>query len=439
MPRMSMSLTLAAGLAAMAWSCSSVATVASTGSPAVAAQGPVTAPPAGFTALFNGRDLTGWLGATPRDPRQYDDMAPETEDTRRQAEQAALEANWRVVNGELVHNGAGPAAATVERYGDVELRLEYQVSPKPAATIVGPGSPAAPAAVVYLRGTPLTQWGAAMAKAARPAGQWNALRIVQLGERTTIHLNDRLIADHERMTNSWAPSLPIVRAGRIQLEGKSADVRWRRVFVRPIPGEEANRLLAAKNATGFTPLFNGKDLTGWVGAVESYQVIDGAIVCKPKQGGVLHTEKMYGDFVVRLEFKLPPGGNNGLAIRYPGKGDTAYVGMAELQVLDDTAAQYAKLDPRQYHGSVYGMAPAHRGYQRPVGEWNFQEVSVQGSRITVELNGTVIVAADVSTITQFAGKRAHPGKDRTEGFFGFAGHSDPVQFRNVAIRDIGDR
>src|SRR5690606_26528784 len=126
------------------------------------------APPAGFTPLFNGRDLSGWMGVTPRDPRQYDDMAPETEDTRRQAEQAAFEAHWRVVGGELVHDGSGAAAASAERYGDVELRLEYRILPKPAATITGPGSPGAPAAVVYLRGTPLTQWNAAMAKAARP-------------------------------------------------------------------------------------------------------------------------------------------------------------------------------------------------------------------------------------------------------------------------------
>jgi hypothetical protein len=110
--------------------------------------------------------------------------------------------------------------------------------------------------------------------------------------------------------------------------------------------------------------------------------------------------------------------------------------MTELQILDDTAAQYAKLDPRQYHGSIYGMVAAQRGYQRPVGAWNFQEVTVQGSRITVELNGTVIVDADVSTVTQYANNRAHPGKDRTEGYFGFAGHSDPVQFRGIAIKEL---
>ena len=125
---------------------------------------------------------------------------------------------------------------------------------------------------------------------------------------------------------------------------------------------------------------------------------NGTAVCKPHKGGTIYTKEEYSDFVARLEFKLPPGGNNGLAIRYPGQGDTAYVGMCELQVLDNDADMYAKLDARQYHGSAYGMAAAQRGYLRPTGEWNFQEVTVKGSKIKVELNGVVILDADLSTV-----------------------------------------
>jgi hypothetical protein len=186
------------------------------------------APPAGFTALFNGKDAAGWMGMPAGDPRQHEDQAPETEDTRRQADQVAFAQHWRVNNGELTHDGGGPLATSQLRYGDIELQLEYRVAPKPAATIVLPGTPPTPAALVYLRGTPLQQWTAAIAKAARPAGQWNALRVVQLGERTTIHVNDRLVADHERMINSWDPKLPLARTGRIQLQGQGAEVRWRR-------------------------------------------------------------------------------------------------------------------------------------------------------------------------------------------------------------------
>ena len=110
--------------------------------------------------------------------------------------------------------------------------------------------------------------------------------------------------------------------------------------------------------------------------------------------------------------------------------------MTELQVLDNTAQKYAKLDKRQYHGSAYGMVASHRGYQRPVGEWNYQEVTVKGSTIKVELNGSVILNADLATVKDFMGGRPHPGMNRTSGFFGFAGHGDPVQFRNVRIKQL---
>jgi hypothetical protein len=153
------------------------------------------------------------------------------------------------------------------------------------------------------------------------------------------------------------------------------------------------------------------------------------------KGGNIHTREEYSDFVARVEYRLPPGGNNGLAIRYPGKGQPSQVAMCEIQVLDDDAPKYSKLDPRQYNGSVYGMVPAHRGHLRPLGEWNFMEVTVRGPKIQVELNGTRIVDADVSTVTVFK-DGTHPGKDRTSGYFGFAGHNDPVAFRNIEVKRL---
>ena len=202
------------------------------------------------------------------------------------------------------------------------------------------------------------------------------------------------------------------------------------------PSEAAPPQAQAPAEAGFTSIFNGRDFDGWAGAVDGYQVVDGAIVCKPGQGGTLYTRKQYRNFVVRLEFKLPPAGNNGLAIRYPGSGDSAYVGMTELQVLDDGDPKYADLDPRQAHGSAYGMVAAKRGHLKPVGEWNEQEVTVRGSTIKVVLNGTVILDTDLATVTTFMADTPHPGKDRTEGHFGFAGHNDPVAFRHVRIREL---
>ena len=110
--------------------------------------------------------------------------------------------------------------------------------------------------------------------------------------------------------------------------------------------------------------------------------------------------------------------------------------MCELQVLDNTADKYQKLDPRQYHGSAYGKVAAKRGYLRKPGQWNFQQVTVQGSKIVVELNGTIILDADMADVSEVLGDKAHEGKDRTSGHFGFAGHVDPGSFRNVAIQKI---
>ena len=112
--------------------------------------------------------------------------------------------------------------------------------------------------------------------------------------------------------------------------------------------------------------------------------------------------------------------------------------MCEIQVLDDNyeKATGSKIDPRQAHGSAYGMFAAARGYQHPIGEWNFEEVTVKGSKIKVELNGTVILDADLNKVSEFMANSPHPGKDRTSGFFGFAGHNDPVEFRNVAIKPV---
>ena len=136
--------------------------------------------------------------------------------------------------------------------------------------------------------------------------------------------------------------VPLPKSDRIQLTGDES--RLRKHFIREIPTSEANEILRAKGSKGFDDVFNGKDLDGWAGPIDQYEVKDGAIVCKPKKGGTIYTKAEYADFVARVEFQLPPGGNNGLAIRYPGQGDTAYVGMCEIQVLDDTAKGYAKLD-----------------------------------------------------------------------------------------------
>jgi len=280
----------------------------------------------------------------------------------------------------------------------------------------------------------------------KPFGEWNKFRIIQIGARTTVYLNDKLVVDHATMENLWDRKSSLFARGPIQLQTHGGEIRWRNVYLREIPADEANKFLASRENKDFESIFDGKSLDGWAGAVDNYEVKEGSILCKPGKGGVLHTKKEYADYMARVEFKLPPGGNNGLAIRHPGKGNGAYDGMTELQVLDNEAAQYKKLDKRQYHGSAYGMVAAQRGlerrpgewssYLRPTGEWNFQEVTVKGSKIKVELNGTVILDCDLSTVKEYMANSAHPGKELTKGYFGFCGHSDPVQFRNLSIKEL---
>jgi hypothetical protein len=202
---------------------------------------------------------------------------------------------------------------------------------------------------------------------------------------------------------------------------------------------------------GFTPIFNGKDLSGWVygengkggenKAGVGYQVKDGVIFCTVKDGGNLYTEKEYADFVLRFEFKLSESANNGIGIRAPLTGDSAYVGM-EIQVLDNDGKQYKKPDgspairPAQYHGSVYDVFPAKPGFLKPVGEWNQEEISAKGPHITVTLNGTVITDADLSTVTDPAVLKKHPGLKNEKGHIGFLGHGAQVEFRNLRIKDL---
>jgi hypothetical protein len=408
----------------------------------------------GFTPLFDGKSLDGWWGATTEDPRGWMALAPEEFKKKHDASLDDIRQHWRVENGELVNDGSGLYLTTEKNYGDIELVVDYKTVPLADSGI-------------YLKGCPQVQiWDHTNAKefkngaekgsgglwnnspgtpgkdplvlADKPFGEWNHFRIRQLGSRTTVWFNDQLVVDNAVLENYFNRKLPIPAVGPIQLQTHGGEIRWRNLAVREIPHEESNKLLRGADPEGFETIFNGRDFDGWAGPLENCKVEDGAIVWQKAKGGTPYTKAEYTNFIARLEFKLPPGGNNGLAIRYPGYGDTAYVGMCELQVLDDNyeKATGEKIDPRQAHGSAYGMVAAARGCQRPIGEWNYEEVTVIGPTIKVELNGFLILDCDLSKVTDFMANHAHPGKDRTSGHFGLAGHNDPVMFRNLSIKRL---
>jgi hypothetical protein len=410
-------------------------------------------PPEGFQALFNGRDIQQWTGGLTRDPREIAAL-PDKERGEWEAEmQRGIHEHWRVEDGVLVSDGKDPYLATKEDYGDFELWVDWKIGPRGDSGI-------------YLRGVPQVQiWdpanpnvqkhGAGKGSGAlwnnkiherfppevadRPVGEWNRMHIRMVGPYVAVMLNDKKVVDNVIMENYYDPRIPVFARGPIYLQTHGAETRFRNVFAREIPVEESTRILAEIGGEDdqFEPLFNGKDLSGWAGARRDYETAAGAIQCTQGRRGNLLTEDSYENFILRFEFQLPPGGNNGLAIRAPlSNDDLAYLGM-ELQVLDDTSPQYDDLHDYQFHGSLYGLAPATRGYLRPVGEWNYQEVVADGNKITVRLNGFEILNVDLEEVRKkpLDGKD-HPGAFRSEGRIGFCGHHDPVAFRNIRIKRL---
>ena len=411
-------------------------------------------PPDGFTAIFNGKDLSGWWGATTEDPRKYLAMSADEFKKKHDASLADIHKHWTVENGELINDGEGLFLTTDKNYRDIELLIDYKTVPRADSGI-------------YLKGCPQVQiWDSTekekfnlgadkgsgglwnnspgapgkdpLVLADKPFGEWNHFRIIQIGARTSVWLNDKLVVDNAILENYFDRKQPIPPAGPIQLQTHGGEIRWRNIYLREIPADEANKLLRGKDPQGFHSIFNGRDFTGWAGPLENAEVRDGATVWRHGSGGTIYTKEEFSDFVARLEIKLPKGGNNGLAIRYPGHGDTAYEGMCEIQVLDDNYEKNTgeKIDPRQAHGSAYGMVAAARGYQRPLGEWNYEEVTIKGPTIKVEMNGYMILDTDLSKVHDYMHGSKHPGKDRTSGSFGFAGHNDPVMFRDISIMPL---
>jgi hypothetical protein len=108
----------------------------------------------------------------------------------------------------------------------------------------------------------------------------------------------------------------------------------------------------------------------------------------------------------------------------------------EIQILDDGAPIYKSLQPYQYHGSIYGVVPCKRGHQKPVGQWNSEEICCDGKKVKITLNGTVIVDADLSKVTDPKVLQVHPGLKREKGYIGFLGHGSRIEFRNLRVKPL---
>ena len=393
-------------------------------------------PPEGFTALFNGKDLTGWRGVLlpPHDnPLRRAELNAEDRAALQAKADEHMRAHWSVQDGVLLFDGKGFSLSTMDDYEDFELVVDWKIDP------LGDSG-------IYLRGSPQVQiWDPARwpvgsgglynnknnpseprVCADKPIGQWNTFYIRMIDQRVTVKLNDTLIVDNVILENYWDRSQPIFPTGPIELQCHGDPVWFSNIFVRRIPTEERR----------WSSLFNGKDWSGWTGDTAGYAIEDGVILWRG--GGNLYTEKQYGDFHFTCEFRVAADGNSGIGIRTPRDSQASYQGM-EIQILDDSAAMYANLKPYQYCGSIYGVVPAKRGHLKPVGQWNTADIIAKGRQITVVLNGETIVDADLTDAIENGTMdgRDHPGLRNTSGHIALLGHGPTeVAFRNIKIKEL---
>jgi HEAT repeat protein len=408
----------------------------------------------GFVSMFNEKDLTGWKGLV-GNPISRSKMTPQKLAEEQKKADERMRRDWRVENGILIFEGEGYDNLCSEKmYADFEFFVDWRMEAK------GDGG-------IYLRGTPQVQtWDTSRVEAGaqvgsgglynnqkyrstpllvadNPINEWNTFHIRMIGDKVTVYLNGQLVTDNVVLENYWDRKIPIFDKEAIELQAHGTRLDFRDIYVREIPRPEPYVLSREEQEEGFLPMFNGIDMSGWIGNTIDYFPQEGMIVCQPSgQGhGNLFTDREYSDFIMRFEFQLTPGANNGLGIRTPTTGDAAYAGM-ELQILDNEAEIYRNLQPYQYHGSVYGVIPAKRGYLKPVGEWNYQEVQAIGNRIKITLNGEVILDGDIAEAskngTETIDKLKHPGLLNKSGHIGFLGHGSPLKFRNLRIKDLGN-
>jgi len=253
-------------------------------------------------------------------------------------------------------------------------------------------------------------------------GEWNHFKLTVVGATAALEINGQ---------HAWKVDGVKAADGYIGLQAET-----------PIGGQFEFRNITITEL-GFQSLFNGKDLgsgdTGWEGggadASACWKVEDGLLLCTGQKGTWLRSGKQYGDFNLRLEYKLKEGGNSGVFVRVPhdGKhrgrelGDGQPSGV-EIQLLDDAAKRYASIEPAQFSASIYAVAPANPHVSRPAGEWNSIEIDCRGDRYRVSHNGVQVIDAN---------NEKSPGlKDRElKGYLGLQNHNEAVWFRNLRVAE----
>jgi hypothetical protein len=217
------------------------------------------------------------------------------------------------------------------------------------------------------------------------------------------------------------------------------------VFVAVAALAADNQLTVEERRDGWQLLFDGATTNGWMNSDRTAPrtpVVDGSLA--PHKAGhymLVHTQ-MWENFVLALDFKISPGCNSGVFVRThsltPRAGKD--VGFNGLEIaIDDTRGNGV-----HDTGALYDLVKPTRHAMKPAGEWNHMEITCDGSRLEVVLNGGRVTTADLSQFTEpnkrpdgSAHKfdtafRDHPRR----GYIGLQDHGSPCWFKNIKIKPL---
>jgi len=428
-----------------------------------------------YKVLFNGRNLTGW-------------KLPEGDI-----------GHWKVIDGVIDYDAMSEAKGnkslwTEESFGDYALHVEWRFKKTsglyPMPTILSDGSyktdadgnvikvptPNADSGIL-LRGktggqTNLWCWpigsgelwsirndkklapeirAAAVPKvrADKPVGQWNSMDITLMNGRVTVMLNGKIVIENALIPGIQAEGpIGLQHHGGInkktgEMSPASSLVQFRNIWIRSLDEKPP------ESVKGFVPLFNGKNLDGWLtGPDNAWVVEDGTLTLRREMDGKEHnldylwTKEQYGNFILELEYKTTGHTNSGIFIRTPNRKNPVYTGM-EIQVSNSYGR--SRLSNKGTAGAIYDCLTPTKNAAKPAGEWNKCRITCQDNLIKVVLNGEHIIDMDVdrwTTAGQNPDERGNKFKDTAVkdfsrvGHIGLQDHGRQVWYRNIRVKRI---
>ena len=370
---------------------------------------------------------------------------------QQEADAAASKA-WSAADGVLTGTAGAATVGSAKNYENFSLIVDWKTDGEaglgirsiPQIALGGRNAGALTGNMLHENTSPT--------EAANKPGEWNTMEVRVVNDRVTVVLNGVTTCRNVILENTCNREIPAYTEGQILLVGGTAPVSLREMYIRELPPTPRYELSPEEAAEGFEVLFDGTSMHKWTGNTTNYVPLDGTIYVTAQYGGSgnLYTKKEYSDFILRFEFQyLQEGVNNGIGIRTPMGVDAAYHGM-EIQILDHDAPIYKNLREYQQHGSVYGIIPARRVKFPPLGTWNVEEIRAVGDRITVTVNGEVILDGDIREACQghnvapdgakenpyTVDHRNHPGLFNPTGHIGLLGHGPGLKFRSIRIKEL---